>query len=46
MKHDDLPERWKQKVIQYLRDSGETKREKLSACDFFPNQIVQVNNHR
>ena len=42
MKHDDLPERWKQKVIQYLRDNGETKREKLSAYDFFPNQIVQI----
>jgi hypothetical protein len=42
MKHNDLPERWKKKNVEYLRKNGETEREKLSAYDFFPNQILEI----
>jgi len=42
MKHEDLPERWKNKIVEYLRKNGETKRVKLSAYDFFPNQILEI----
>jgi len=42
MKHDDLPERWKNKIVEYLRKSGETERVKLSTYDFFPNQILEI----
>lgn len=40
--HEDLPKRWKKKLIEYLRNNGEEEREELSAYDFFPNQIVQI----
>lgn len=39
MKHDDLPERWKLKIIEYLRKNGETETNKLNANNFFSNQI-------
>lgn len=42
MKYDDLPERWKKKIVDYLRKNGETEREKLSAYDFFANQILEI----
>jgi len=42
MKHQDLPERWKKKIIEYLNKNGITERDKLSAFDFFPNQILQI----
>ncbi len=42
MKHDDLPERWKNKIIEYLINNGEDQRETLSAHDFFPNQILEI----
>lgn len=42
MKHEDLPERWKNKIIEYLKKNGVTERGKLSAYDFFPNQILEI----
>jgi len=42
MKHDDLPERWKKKIVEYLRNSGESKREKLGASNFSQNQILHI----
>jgi len=42
MTYDDLPDRWKRKIVEYLRRSGEKERVKLSAYDFFPNQILQI----
>ena len=42
MKHEDLPERWKKKIIEYLKKHGVTEREKLNAYDFFPNQILEI----
>lgn len=42
MKHNDLPERWKKKIVEYLRKNGQPEREKLSANDFFPNQILEI----
>lgn len=42
MKHEDLPERWKNKIIGYLKINGITERDKLSAYDFFPNQILEI----
>ena len=42
MKHEDLPERWKLKIIEYLQSTGEGERKELSAYDFFPNRIVKI----
>ena len=42
MKHGDLPERWKSKIIEYLKASGEGNRSRLSAYDFFPNRKVKI----
>lgn len=40
MKHEDLPERWKGKLISYLQSMGVRDRKTLSAYDFFPNQKI------
>jgi len=42
MKHQDLPERWKLKIIEYLKSNGEENRKELSAYDFFPNRKVEI----
>ncbi len=42
MKHKDLPERWKKKILEYLEKNGETERKELNAYDFFPNQILEI----
>jgi len=42
MKHEDLPLRWKNKIVDYLKSMGETNRKELNACDFFQNQIVEI----
>jgi len=34
MKHEDLPRRWKGKIVSYLKSTGE-ERAKLTASDFF-----------
>lgn len=42
MKHEDLPERWKLKIIEYLKSNGEEKRDKLNAYDFFSNRKIEI----
>lgn len=42
MKHNDLPERWKKKLKSYLAAHGEPERDKLSAYDFFAEQVAKI----
>ena len=42
MRHEDLPERWKNKIREYLKRHGEPEREKLNAYDFFSGQVAKV----
>ena len=42
MKHTDLPERWKQKIINYLRSHGIDDRDELNAYDFFTEAVVKI----
>lgn len=42
MKYEDLPTRWKTKIIEYLRSQGETERTQLTTFDFYSNLIVQT----
>jgi len=42
MKHDDLPDRWKAKIKEYLLSLGVDDREELSAYEFFANQVVKI----
>jgi len=42
MKHEDLPERWKFKVIEWLKTQGEESRAELSAQDFFSNSVAKL----
>ena len=34
MKHEDLPQRWKDRILRYLRSKGETSTDRLSAGEF------------
>ena len=40
MKHKDLPERWKGKIISYLQSMEIRDRQTLNAYDFFPNRKI------
>lgn len=42
MNHNDLPERWRNKLKEYLKSKG-SKFETLSASDFSSNKIVEIN---
>lgn len=42
MKHKDLPERWKLKIVDYLKSTDEEHRNQLNAYDFFPNRKVEI----
>lgn len=42
MKHKDLPERWKNKVVEYLRSRNIKKYNELGASDFLGNLIAQI----
>lgn len=42
MKHDDLPDRWKLKIKEYLSNHGEKDRDQLNAYDFFSNQVAKI----
>jgi hypothetical protein len=42
MKHEDLPERWKQKVVEWLKSQGEISRTELHAEDFHANAVVKI----
>ena len=41
MRHDDLPEHWKNKIEEYLRAKGQ-KRDKLGTSDFPANSTVRI----
>lgn len=42
MKHEDLPERWKNKIKEYVIAQNETDREELNAFDFSLEKIVKI----
>ena len=42
MNHKDLPERWKQRIIEYLRSQGVEDRDELNTYDFFTEQVVKI----
>ncbi len=42
MKHEDLPQRWKDRIKKWLISQGEHEREKLSAYDFYSNNVVKI----
>ena len=42
MRHIDLPERWKNKVQDYLTAKGETKYKTLSTSDFTAYSTVKI----
>ncbi len=42
MNYSDLPERWKSKVSEYLKEHGEPERTELNTYDFFSEQIAKV----
>ncbi len=42
MRHQDLPQRWKDRVVQHLRSRGEEKHDRLSAYDFPGNHVAKI----
>lgn len=42
MKHEDLPQRWKERIKKWLVSQGEGKREKLSSYDFDSTSVVKI----
>ncbi|MDO7877421.1 hypothetical protein Q5H93_21955 [Hymenobacter sp. ASUV-10] len=42
MRHEDLPERWKLKLQEYLIAKGNTKYSKLGASNFVSDGIVRI----
>ena len=42
MQHRDLPERWKNKIVEYLRARGVTDRDQLGALEFRPSSVVRL----
>ncbi len=42
MKHADLPERWKARLVQWIRTFADDERTKLAACDFPSSHSVLV----
>jgi len=43
MKHQDLPERWKLKIIEWLRSSQhEEIRDELNSTDFYENSVAKL----
>jgi hypothetical protein len=42
MKHEDLPQRWKERIKKWLVSQGEGKREKLSSYDFDSTIVVKI----
>ena len=43
MQHRDLPERWQQKIEEYLKLKGEGHKVQLGASDFPVGKIVKLN---
>ncbi|WP_303312556.1 hypothetical protein [Hymenobacter sp. BT730] len=42
MRHEDLPERWKLKLQEYLKAKGSTEPVRLGASDFPLDSIVRI----
>lgn len=42
MKHDDLPQRWRAKVIEWIRTYADDSRERLSAEDFPCSHSISI----
>ncbi|MGY2131686.1 hypothetical protein ACW9KT_05635 [Hymenobacter sp. HD11105] len=42
MRHEDLPERWKLKLHEYLVAKGSTELNKLGASDFPLDGVIQI----
>jgi hypothetical protein len=42
MKHQDLPQRWKDRLKQWLISQGEIGRETLCAHDFYSNTVAKL----
>lgn len=42
MKHEDLPARWKSKVVEWIRKFGDDERERFGAQDFPCSHIISM----
>ncbi|MET4694978.1 hypothetical protein V5J35_000589 [Endozoicomonas sp. NE40] len=42
MRHEDLPERWKQKIKSYLQSKGVSDRDELWCEDFEADKVARV----
>lgn len=42
MKHSDLPERWKTRLVQWIRNFGDDERTELAAQDFPVSHSVHI----
>ena len=42
MKHQDLPDRWKDKLAEYLRSNGRKDKYTLDLYDFSESQTVKI----
>jgi hypothetical protein len=42
MEHNDLPDRWKDKLAEYLRLKGRTDKKTLDTYDFSQSQTVKI----
>ena len=42
MKHQDLPERWKKKLTEYLRSKGREEKTTLDVYDFDQSRTIKI----
>ena len=42
MKHEDLPQRWKERIKKWLISQGEHTRAELGAYDFYSNMVAKL----
>ena len=42
MNHDDLPDRWKRRLVQWIRTYGDDERTELAAPDFPLSHMVDL----
>jgi hypothetical protein len=42
MNHQDLPDRWKRKLKEYINNLGVSDRDQLNAYDFFSNLVAKI----
>ena len=43
MRHEDLPERWRRKLADYLAERGEPGRARLHAGDFHMGSVAELS---